>query len=84
MFEKVANAICWAAVIFLGLFVLVIFIFRYVLNVGAGLAWLFAYSDLPWWVMVPAAIALLAGFVFLSYRSYLRSGRVPPNRKFLD
>ena len=42
---------------------------RGVLHVGIGLASLFAYSDLPWWILVPAAIALLAGFVFLLRRN---------------
>lgn len=83
MLEKIANAICWAAVIFLGLFLLVVVLFRHVLSTIVELGWLFAYSDLPWWVLVPAALGLFAGFSFLFYRSYSRTGPVPRNRKFL-
>jgi hypothetical protein len=81
MFEKIANAICWVAAGIIIAFLIVVVLIRGGLHVGIGLAWLFAYSDLPWWVLLPAAIALLAGFAYLFLKSMGR--RVPPNRKFL-
>jgi len=81
MFEKIANAICWVVAGIIIAFMIVGVLIRGVLHVGIGLAWLFAYSDLPSWVLLPAAIALLAGFAYLFLKSMGR--RVPPNRKFL-
>ena len=81
MFEKIANGICWTVVVILGLFFLVAIAGR-IIYLIFGFAWLFAYSDLPWWVLLPAAIALLAGFTYLFLRNMDR--RVPPNHKFLQ
>jgi hypothetical protein len=45
-----------------------------------GMILMFVNSPLPWWVLTPAAIALIAGFVFLFK---IRLARKSPNRKFV-
>lgn len=46
----------------------------------AGMILMFVNSPLPWWVLTPAAIVLVAGFVHL-FR--IRLARKSPNRKFV-
>ena len=80
-FEKIANGICWAVVGILGLFFLVAFLGR-IIYLVFGFAWLIAYSDLPWWILLPAAFALFSGITYLLVTSVSR--RVPSNQKFLN
>ena len=77
--QKVFEIICWAAVGMLALFAIV-----YVLTRGlvvVGLVLLFARSSLPWWVLIPVAIALAAGFVYL-FRGMRTRAR--PNRRYVN
>ena len=45
-----------------------------------GMILMFVKSPLPWWVLTPAAIALIAGFV-LWFK--IRLAKKNPNRKFV-
>jgi hypothetical protein len=62
--KKTADVICWIAVGILLLYVVVVTLIRVV---GIFMATLpqFAHSPLPWWILGPAAIALIAGFTYL-------------------
>jgi hypothetical protein len=51
-----------------------------VLGGFGGMIMMFVNSPLPWWVLTPAAIALIAGFVLLFK---IRLARKSPNRKFV-
>jgi putative flippase GtrA len=42
----------------------------------------FIHSTLPWWIRVPAAIAVAAGLIYLFLEN--RRKRMPPNQKFVD
>jgi len=78
--EKISEVVCWIAVGVLGLFMV-----GWILTRGLGslvtLVLLFVHSPLPWWILTPAAIALLAGFVYLFRR---RRTRIGPNQKFVN
>ena len=78
--EKISEVICWIAVGVLGLFMV-----AWMLTRGLGslvaLVLLFVHSPLPWWILTPAAIALVGGFVYLFKR---RRTRIRPNRKFVN
>ena len=78
--EKISEVVCWIAVGVLGLFMV-----GWILTRGLGslvtLVLLFVHSPLPWWILTPAAIALVAGFVYLFRR---RRTRISPNRKFVN
>jgi len=78
--EKISEIVCWIAVGILGLFMLGWMLTRGLASLVA-LVLLFAHSPLPWWILTPAAIALVAGFVFLFKRRRTRTGS---NRKFVD
>jgi membrane protein YdbS with pleckstrin-like domain len=53
------------------------------LGAFVGIVLMFVQSPLPWWVLTPAAIALIVGFVFLfKIRMRMRRARISPNRKF--
>jgi general stress protein CsbA len=62
--KKKADVICWIAVSILLLYVVVVTQLR---GVGVFMAILleFAHSPLPWWILGPAAVALVAGFTYL-------------------
>lgn len=49
----------------------------------AGMVLMFVNSPLPWWILTPAAMALVAGFVLL-FKIRMRRARIIPNRKFVD
>ena len=74
--EKATALIRYVAVGLLALWVLV-------RGVGAfaAIVVLFIQSPLSWWVLTPAAIALVLGFAFLLK---IRLARKSPNRKFVD
>jgi hypothetical protein len=78
--EKIYDAICWTALGVVALFALPLLLLRLV-GFPAAMASLFIHSTLPWWVRIPAAITVVAGFVYLLKR---RRTRMPANRKFLD
>jgi hypothetical protein len=77
--EKISEVVCWIAVGVLGLFMV-----GWMWTRGLGslaLVLLFVHSPLPWWILTPAAIALVGGFVYLFKR---RQTRIRPNRKFVN
>lgn len=79
--KKISEIVCWAAVVVLGLFAIFGLLTR---GLGAlvALVFLFVQSPLPWWILTPAAIALVAGFLYL-FRG-LRGKVIKPNRKYVD
>src|SRR5215467_11478030 len=79
--EKIYDAICWTAVGILALFAIPL---RLIKGLGAfvAIALLFVHSTLPWWIRIPAAIAVAAGFVYL-FKKGVRT-RIPRNQKFVD
>jgi hypothetical protein len=78
--QKISEIVCWAAVGILALLA----IFELLRGLGAivGLVLLFAQSPLPWWILTPAAIALMAGFLYL-FRAR-RAGVIKPNQKYVN
>ena len=78
--EKISEVICWIAVGVLGLFIVGWMLTRGLSSLVA-LVLLFVHSPLPWWILTPAAIALVGGFAYLFKR---RRTRIPPNRKFMN
>lgn len=48
-----------------------------------GMILMFVNSPLHWWVLTPAAIALVLGFVLL-FKIRMRRARISRNRKFVD
>jgi len=80
--EKIYDAICWIALGILALFALPVWLMREFLGTFVPLTWLFIHSPLPWWIRIPAAVAVGAGFVYLLQRN--RRKRIPPNQKFVD
>jgi LPXTG-motif cell wall-anchored protein len=78
--EKISEVVYWIAVGVLGLFMV-----GWILTRGLGslvtLVLLFVHSPLPWWILTLAAIALVAGFVYLFRR---RRTRIGPNQKFVN
>jgi membrane protein YdbS with pleckstrin-like domain len=70
--EKFPEIVRWIAVGAVGLFMVVL-----VLTRGFLLISFFVHSPLPWWILTPAAIALVAGFVYLFKRNVRRT-RVGP------
>jgi hypothetical protein len=61
--------------------VLALFLIGYTLTRGlafAAIALLFVHSSFPWWILTPAAIAIVAGFAFLFK---IRRTRTRPKRK---
>ena len=79
--QKVSEIVCWAAVAVLGLFLIFCMLTRG-LGVIVAFVLLFAQSPLPWWVLTPAAIALVAGFLYL-FRG-VRGRVIKPNRKYVN
>ena len=79
--QRVSEIVCWAAVGVLALFAIFWLLTR---GLGAivGLVLLFVQSPLPWWILTPAAIALIAGFLYL-FRAR-RAGVIKPNRKYVN
>jgi hypothetical protein len=77
--EKIFEVVCWIALGVLGLIMV-----AWTLTRGLGslvaLVLLFVHSPLPWWILTPAAIAVVGGFVYLFKR---RRTRIRPNRKFV-
>jgi hypothetical protein len=63
--QKVYDTICWAAVITVGVFFVIIFLARYVFGLAVGFWWLFTSSSLPRWVLFLAGIAIAAGYAYL-------------------
>lgn len=78
--ERFSEVVCWIAVGVLGLF-MVGWILTRGLSSVVTLVLLFVHSPLPWWILTPAAIALIGGFVYLLKR---RRNRIGPNRKFVN
>ena len=78
--EKISEVVCWIAVGILGLFMVGAMLIRGLGSLVA-LVLLFVHSSLPWWILTPAAIALVAGFVYLFKH---RRTRIGPNRKFVN
>jgi len=76
-----SEIVCWAAVTVLGLFAILWLLTR---GLGAivALVFLFAQSPLPWWILTPVAIALVAGFLYL-FRG-MRGRVIKPNRKYVN
>jgi hypothetical protein len=74
--EKFSEIVCWIAVGVLGLFMVV-----WVLTPGVGslaaFILLFVQSPLPWWILAPAGIAIVAGFLYLLKRNVRRT-RISP------
>ena len=75
--EKVTTLVAYAVFGILGLWWL-----ARVLGGFAGMILMFINSPLPWWVLTPAAIALIVGFVFL-FKIRMRRARISPNRRFV-
>lgn len=73
--EKITTLVAYAVFGILALWWLARF-----LDDFAGMILMFVTSPLPWWVLTPAAIAFLVGFVFLFK---LRLARKSPRRKFV-
>jgi len=78
--EKISEIICWIGVGILGLFMVGWMLTRGLSSLVA-LVLLFVHSPLPWWILTPAAIALVGGFVYLLKR---RRAGISPNRKFVN
>jgi membrane protein implicated in regulation of membrane protease activity len=81
--EKVFEVICYIEIGILAIFFFVMALLR---GLGAFLALvlLFVHSQLPWWILAPAAIALASGFFYLFKRRLARRGLIPRNRKFVN
>ena len=79
--ERVFEVICYVALAVLGFVVLLAALTRG-LGSFVALVQLFLHSPLPWWILAPAAIALIAGLSYL-FRKNLRR-RIPPNQKFVN
>jgi hypothetical protein len=77
--EKFYEAICWIAFGILVLFAVVVILMRSFAFVAIVV--LFIRSALPWWVLAPAGILLVSGFVYLFSA---RRRRIPQNKKFLN
>jgi hypothetical protein len=60
--QKISEIVCWAAVGVLALFAILWLLTRGLSSIVV-LVLLFAQSPLPWWILTPAAIALVAGFL---------------------
>jgi hypothetical protein len=78
--EKISEVVCWIAVGVLGLFGVAWMLTRGLSSLLA-LVLLFVRSPLPWWILTPVAIALVAGFVYLFKH---RRTRISSNRKFVN
>jgi hypothetical protein len=78
--EKISEVVCWIAVGVLGFFMLASMLTRGLGSLVA-LVLLFVHSPLPWWILTPASIAVVGGFVYLFKR---RRTRIRPNRKFVN
>jgi len=78
--EKMAEVVCWIGVGILGLFMVGWMLTRGLSSLVV-LVLLFVHSPLPWWILTPAATALVAGFAFLFKR---RRTTIRPNRKFVN
>jgi hypothetical protein len=76
--EKITTLIAYVVFGILGLWWL-----ARVLGGFAGMILMFVTSPLPWWVLTPAAIALVVGFVLL-FKIRMRRARIIQNRKFVD
>jgi len=62
--QRISEIVCWAAVGILLLYG-ILYILTRGFGVAIGLFRLFADSPLPWWILAPAALALVAGFAYL-------------------
>lgn len=60
--QKISEIVYWAAVGVLALFA-ILWLLKRGLSSIVVLVLLFAQSPLPWWILTPAAIALVAGFL---------------------
>jgi hypothetical protein len=58
--ERFSAIACWIAV---GVLVALILIRG--IGTFVALVLLFVHSPLPWWILTPAAMALVAGFIYL-------------------
>src|SRR5690348_9267476 len=79
--EKIYDAICWTVLGIVGFFAVTRTVIQG-LGVLVATPWLFIHSPLPWWIRIPAATAVAAGFVYLFQKG--RRKRIPPNQKFVD
>ena len=79
--QKISEIVCWAAAAVLGL-VAILWLLTRGLAALVSLVFLFVQSPLPWWILTPAAIALVAGFLYL--RRGMRGRVIKPNRKYVN
>jgi hypothetical protein len=79
--QKISEIVCWAAVGVLALFAILWLLTRGLSSIVV-LVLLFVQSPLPWWILTPAALALVAGFLYL--RRSMRTRVIKPNRKYVN
>ena len=79
--QKISEIIRYVALGILALFAIVFVLMRG-LGVFLGVVLLFVRSPLPGWIRILAAIAVVAGLIYLF--KHRRSRRISPNRKFVD
>ncbi len=78
--QKISEIVCYVALGILALFMVVWVLTRGLSSLVAAVL-LFVRCPLTWWILTPAAIAIVAGFIYLFKR---RRTRISPNRKFVD
>jgi hypothetical protein len=77
--EKIYDAICWMVLVPVMLFAVVWWIlFRLFPDLMQLVS--FIHSPYPWWIRVSAAIAVVAGLIYL----FKKRRGTSPNQKFLD
>jgi len=76
--KRASEIICWAAVGLLALFLIVVVLIRGLGTIFA-FVWVFFHSGLSMWIVIPAFIAVVAGFLYIRPRRR----RIQPNRKFI-
>ena len=77
--KKTAEVICYIAAGILLLYLVVVTLIRGV-GIFMAIVLLFAHSPLPWWILGPAAIALVAEFTYLFKNTLHKRGakrRIP-------
>jgi len=75
--ERMSEIVCWATVGLLALFLIVTILIRG-LGVVVSFVWIFFHSGLTMWIVIPAFIAVIAGFLYIRPRRR----RIQPNQKF--
>ena len=77
---KLSEVICWIGVGVVAL-AMIVYVFTRGLSSFLAVVLIFVHSPLPWWILTPAAVAVVAGTVYL-FKSGPR--RIKPNRKFTN